>query len=163
MPTEAAFTTLRQAVRVAASRLAPPVLTYDTGRRTWRLEQAYAYRDEAGGRTISVPAGFLFDLSSVPRVLWGLIAPFELSIVAPLVHDFLYSYQGSLPAGSVTPPHAYSRAEADRLFRTTMEQEGVTAWRRQAAYASVRAFGGAGWGRTALVPVPAPAAPASGG
>ena len=60
----------------------------------------------------------------------------------------------------MAPPHTYSRAEADRLFRTIMEQEGVAAWRRQAAYASVRLFGGAGWGRPELVPVPSPPAPA---
>ena len=69
-------------VDVAASTLPAPVLTY-IGDDTWRLEADYSYQD--GDRRITVPAGFEFDLSSVPRPLWSLIAPFELSISAPLL------------------------------------------------------------------------------
>lgn len=132
----------QQPVEVAASTLPAPVLTY-LGDDRWRLEEDYAYQD--GGRVITVPAGYEFDLSSVPRALWWLIAPFELSITAPLLHDFLYGYGGNPPAGSVVPPHVYTRKEADDLFRTVMEQEGVPAWRRTLAYGAVRLFGGPAW------------------
>ena len=128
-------------VEIAASRLAPPLLTY-LGGREWRLEDAYTYRD--GATAITVPAGFTFDLSSVPRVFWSLIAPFELSIVAPLIHDFLYRHGGDAP-GAIVPPRTYTRAQADRLFLRIMETEGVARWRRVAAYAAVRAFGGGSW------------------
>ena len=131
-------------VEIARSRLPAPLVSY-AGEGRWRLEADYLYRD--GGTTITVPSGFLFDLSSVPRVFWSLIAPFELSVAAPLVHDFLYRYGGRPPAGSIDPPRAYSRAEADRVFRTMMEAEGVPAWRRTAAYLAVRAFGGRAWRR----------------
>jgi Protein of unknown function (DUF1353) len=130
------------AVEVADSRLSAPVLTH-LGGRQWRLEQDYAYRD--GTTTITVPAGFRFDLSSVPRVLWWLIAPFELSIAAPLLHDFLYRNRGMPPAGAVEPPRTYTRSEVDRMFRTIMRKEGVPAWRRAIGYAAVRLFGGADW------------------
>jgi hypothetical protein len=130
------------AVRVADSRLPPPVLTF-LGGRHWRLEADYAYRD--GETTITVPAGFRFDLSSVPRAFWWLVAPFELSVAAPLVHDFLYLHAGAPPPGAVEPPRRYSRAAADRVFREIMEAEGVAAWRRVLAYAAVRAFGRARW------------------
>ena len=129
-------------VEVSASTLPAPVLTY-LGDDTWRLEADYSYQD--GDHLITVPAGFEFDLSSVPRALWWLIAPFELSIAAPLLHDFLYEYGGNPPAGSVVPPHSYSRREADDLFRRVMEQEGVALWRRTLAYAAVRLFGGRAW------------------
>ena len=129
-------------VDVPESRLEAPVLTFLGGRR-WRLERDYAYAD--GTTTITVPAGFEFDLSSVPRAFWGLIAPFELSITAPLVHDFLYKHRGDPPAGSIDPSRTYTRAEADRLFRRIMEQEGVAGWRRVLGYASVRLFGGGEW------------------
>lgn len=39
---------------------------------------------------IFIPVGFVWDLSSVPRFLWGILPPdgdFEL---AALIHDFLY-------------------------------------------------------------------------
>ena len=125
-------------VVVAATRLPPPVLTW-LGGREWRLEAPYAYRD--GETTIAVPAGFRFDLSSVPRIWWWLIAPFELSIVAPLVHDFLYRHAGRPPAGTVEPPRTYTRAEADAMFLRIMELEGVAWWRRTIAYVAVRLFG----------------------
>jgi Protein of unknown function (DUF1353) len=129
-------------VAIERSPLLAPILTYLSDRRRWRLEEPYAYKD--GSTTITVPDGFLFDLSSVPRAFWWLIAPFELSIVAPLLHDYLYGHGGVPPEG-VHPPRAYTRREADVLFRNVMEREGVSAWRRVLGYAAVRAFGGAAW------------------
>ena len=129
-------------VVVAESRLPPPLVTY-LGEGRWRLEQSYEHRD--GDTTITVPAGFEFDLSSVPRIFWSLIAPFELSIAAPLLHDFLYRYGGKPPDGAVTPPRSYTRAEADRIFRDIMRAEGVSAWRRTLGYAATRIFGRSAW------------------
>lgn len=129
-------------VVVAESRLVALLVTY-LGNGWWRLERAYDQRD--GDTTITVPAGFEFDLSSVPRIFWSLLAPFELSIAAPLLHDFLYRYGGKPPAGSVTPPRTYSRAEADRMFHEIMRAEGVSAWRRALGYAATRVFGRAAW------------------
>ena len=129
-------------VEIARSRLPPPLVSY-LGEGRWRLEADYVYRD--GDTAITVPAGFRFDLSSVPRVLWSLIAPFELSIAAPLVHDFLYRHGGRPPEGSVEPLRSYTRGEADRLFRRMMEAEGVPAWRRTVAYLAVRGFGRGAW------------------
>ncbi len=129
-------------VEVVASRLPAPVLTYLGGRR-WRLETDYLYDD--GDHRITVPAGFEFDLSSVPRAFWSLIAPFELSIVAPLVHDFLYKYGGEPPPGSVQPRRSYTRRDVDDMFRSIMEKEGVAPWRRRLAYWAVRTFGQWAW------------------
>ena len=132
-------------VAIPASRLAPPILTWVGGRR-WRLERAYAYRDD--GTTITAPEGFAFDLSSVPRPLWWLIAPFELSIVAPLLHDLLYGSGGKLPRDAVEPYRTYSRREVDAMFLRIMRAEGVALWRRALAFAAVRTFGRSSW-RTA--------------
>lgn len=129
-------------VGIPGSRLPPPLLTY-IGAGEWRLEADYTYRD--GGTAITVPAGFRFDLSSVPRPLWSVIAPFELSIVAPLLHDYLYEHGGRPPAGSVVPPRAYTRAEVDTMFREIMEAEDVSVWRRTLAYAAARVFGRGAW------------------
>jgi hypothetical protein len=129
-------------VEIAGSRLPAPILTY-LGDGQWRLEAEYTYQD--GETAIRVPSGFQFDLSSVPRSFWWLIAPFELSIVAPLLHDFLYRHGGKPSSGSVEPPRSYKRAEADRMFRTIMHAENVSVWRRHLAYLAVRAFGGSAW------------------
>jgi len=129
-------------VEVRSSHLAPPILSFVGGRR-WRLEADFWFPD--AGRVITVPKGFLFDLSSVPRALWWLIAPFDLSVVAPLIHDFLYRYGGKPPAGAIEPPHTYTRAEVDAVFRRVMEAENVAAWRRVLGYAAVRVFGYWAW------------------
>jgi hypothetical protein len=94
---------------------------------------------------ITIPAGFYFDLASIPRPLWWLMAPFELSLAAPLLHDFLYRYKGNPPNGAVVPRRTYTRAEADALFKDVMHREGVSRWRRTLAYAAVRAAGGLSW------------------
>ena len=122
----------------------PPVpITYDVGRRTWLLLSDYSYTYE--GHKITAKAGYAFDLSSVPRPIWWLIAPNELSILAPLFHDLLYEYQGTLPAECVSPYRTYTRHETDDLFLHLMEVEGVDWWRRNAAYSAVRAAGGVYW------------------
>lgn len=131
-------------VGIAGSTLPPPVVSYDVSTRKWRLEAAYDYFDDPN--QITVPNQFTFNLASVPRPIWWLIAPFELSIAAPLLHDFLYRFRGSPPAGSIVPPRTYSRQQTDLLFRNVMTQEGVPAWRRAAAYHAVRWFGAGAWG-----------------
>jgi Protein of unknown function (DUF1353) len=133
----------RTPVRIAASSLPPPIVSYREG--TWLLEAAYGYDD--GGTRLTVPAGFRFDLASVPRLFWPLVAPFELSIAAPLLHDFLYRHAGAPPPPAVLPPRRYARRDADRLFRDVMAAEGVAAWRRHAAWAAARVLGAPSWGR----------------
>ncbi len=130
-------------IEITASSLPAPVITYLVQERTWRLEAPYTCQHEVN--RITVPDQFEFDLASVPRLFWWLIAPFELSIAAPLLHDFLYHYGGELPDGSVIPSRSYSREEADLLFRDMMEQEGVSPWRRAAAYRAVRWLGSGAW------------------
>jgi len=131
-------------VEIAASSLPHAVVTYLVEEKMWHLEQTYKHQD--GATLITVPQGFRFDLASVPRIIWWLVSPFELSIVAPLVHDFLYLHKGDPPAGAIDPPRRYTRKASDQLFKRIMKKEGVGWWRWRIAYAAVRAFGGASWG-----------------
>ncbi len=144
MNLQQARTLSQSSVEIAVSTLPPPILTYLVEEQCWRLEQSYRYQDDA--YFITVPQGFKFDLASVPRVFWGLISPFDLSIVAPLVHDFLYHHKGDPPEEAVDPPRMYTRKASDVLFKRIMKQEGVWRWRRQLAYTAVRLFGGGSWG-----------------
>ena len=132
-----------ESIHVVESALAAPVVTYIGPGNLWRLEMDYQYQD--GSNLITVPEGFEFDLASIPRAFWWLVSPFELSIAAPLLHDFLYAHKGDPPPGSIEPSRAYTRKQADQLFRRVMEFEGVAAWRRGLAYAAVRSFGWIGW------------------
>lgn len=107
-----------------------PTVTYDASTGQWTLENTV----EVLG--VCIPEGFTFDLASIPRLLWPLIGPFELSIEAPLLHDYLYR-RGGLGI--------FSRADADRMFLDLMKSEGIARWRRWAAWLAVRLFGWTGW------------------
>ncbi|MCK9494164.1 MAG: DUF1353 domain-containing protein [Dehalococcoidia bacterium] len=110
-------------------------VSYSVSRNIWRIRDDVLIVDTRHGRDFVVPAGYETDLSSVPRLAWWLIAPFELSVFAPLGHDPLY---GGLDA-------RYTRAEADLLFLDLMVIELVPRWRRELAYPAVRLRGGPRW------------------
>jgi hypothetical protein len=109
------------------------VVDYDVDKKIWIL--AEDYEDDIFPWTIK--AGFKFDLASIPRFLWSIIAPFELSVEAPLVHDYCYKY----------PDKFCTRKQADKFFRDIMKREGVPYWKRVVAYRAVRMFAGAVWER----------------
>lgn len=107
-----------------------PTVTYDADTGQWTLQNTV----EVLG--VCIPEGFEFDLASIPRFMWALVGPFELSIEAPLLHDYLYR-RGGLGI--------YSRLNADNMFLAVMKAEGIAAWRRVPAWIAVRLFGWTGW------------------
>lgn len=63
----------------------------------------------------------------------GCIASFELSLVAPVVHDLIYRSGGrvALPDGEIsTPDTIFSRKEADDQFLEFMTRANVAYWKR---------------------------------
>ena len=45
------------------------------------------------GRLITIPKGYIWDLASVPRILWAICPPDSDAELAFLIHDFLYENQ----------------------------------------------------------------------
>lgn len=80
--------------------------------------------------SITVPAGFVTDNASVPRLFWSVVAPHGKYTRAAVVHDYLYS-------GELIP-----RKKADEIFLFGMGVLGVPAWLAHVMYAAVR-IGGA--------------------
>ncbi len=129
--------------------LPEPAITRDDARGLWRVdEDVIAF---SRGYTLIVPKDFETDLASIPRVLWNVIAPFDLSCVAPIVHDWLYQHGGTIETQvqsatiCLRHPRTFTRADADAFLLDLMTQEDVPAWRRQSAYWAVRLFGGSSW------------------
>lgn len=89
----------------------------------------------AGGYQWRVPAGFVTDFASVPRVFWRVLPPWGKYSRAAVVHDYLYRVH---PAG-------ISRLDADRIFLSLMRQDGVGWATRTAMYRAVRIGGGGAW------------------
>lgn len=97
----------------------------------------FRYRS-ASGIVYTVPRGFITDLTSTPRPLWGVFPPTGRYEFAAVLHDWLYWSQ------SVT------RAEADALLLEAMAVCGVSWIDRHAIYAGVRLGGGKAWADNAV-------------
>jgi len=128
-----------------AVELPDPAVTYNNAEWVLLDDCRCAALD---GFIVTAKRGFKTDLASIPRLLWGFIASFELSLVAPIVHDLIYGSAGTvaLPDGEVTPADKrFDRKEADDLFLELMTRSKVAYWKRNVAYLAVRAFGGSSW------------------
>ena len=93
----------------------------------------YAVGELGGNDSITVPAGFITDFASVPRLFWRLFPPWGKYGKAAVLHDYLYHKQRR------------SRREADAIFLEAMGVLGVPWLSREMMYAAVRAFGWAAW------------------
>ncbi|MEO1761811.1 MAG: DUF1353 domain-containing protein [Cyanobacteria bacterium J06629_18] len=141
-------------------------VSYSPVKNIWTLEEEYYYFDKTKQCQLILNKGFEFDLSSIPRVFWKIVAIHELSVEAPLIHDFMYMSKGGERnhyiqnkgmffcrkkifrqiLGSIESlENFYSRKEADDLFMKMMEEAGVCRWRRFCGYIGVRLFGGIHW------------------
>lgn len=56
---------------------------------TYRLLKPL-YFELSNGEHLTIPGGFIWDLSSVPRIFWTLFAPDGDFEIASIIHDFLY-------------------------------------------------------------------------
>jgi hypothetical protein len=100
----------------------------------WKLLSPLVYLSARLKRSLAVPAGFVTDFASVPRmpfVYWLLGGKATREAV---VHDFLYR-RGS----------GVSRADADAIFVEAMEATGQSAWRRSLMWSGLRLGGGSSY------------------
>ena len=114
--------------------------------RLWEVCEPYSIETPYG--LFRIPAGFRFDLASVPRAAWTVVgAPFEFGRAAPILHDLLYHYGGCVPFAMLEPWRAFTRGDADRLFWDTMTAEKIPFFRRRLGYWAVKMFGGIAWAK----------------
>ncbi len=78
---------------------------------------------------ISVPAGTVTDLATIPRFLWALFPPHGRYAKAAIIHDYLYDRAIG------------SKAYADKVFLEAMEVLKVPRLTRLILYCAARLFG----------------------
>lgn len=100
-------------------------------RGAWRLTAPLIYHSKRLGEYVEVPAGFVTDFESCPRVPVLFFAFGEIVHSPAVIHDWLY-----------TAPAPCSRAEADAVLREACIAVGVPRWRAWGVWAGVR-IGGA--------------------
>ena len=96
------------------------------GRATWLLLEPLVFQSDVLATTLIVPAGFVTDFASVPRIgpLYDLAG--DTGHASATVHDWL--------CRSKTIP----RNRADKVFLEALKVEGVPSWRRNMMYYGVR-------------------------
>ena len=106
--------------------------------RTWRLLDELRYRTRRGA-VLPVPAGFVTDFASIPRIFWSLVPPLGRYNRGAVLHDWLYrqAARGGEPD--------LDRAAADRLLLEAMAESGVPWLTRWIIYLGVRLGGWVVW------------------
>lgn len=107
----------------------------------WRVLREFRFWSHIprlGRVWVTVPAGYLTDGASVPRLLWSLIPPWGQYGQAAVVHDLLCEYLRVMTdAGELV---AITRAECDQLFLVAMQVLQVPQPRCGAMHAGVSAY-----------------------
>lgn len=103
------------------------------------------FTDDSGEQHhIHIPAGFVCDGSSIPRILWTFIGLHKdgKNREPSLAHDWLYMHEGRIPE------RTYTRFEADRLYYDLLRAYNVDHKRAKRSFKGVRWFGGSHWKKT---------------
>lgn len=104
------------------------------GRKLWATTDDYFYCYEPENELVSVPAGFVSDMASIPAAARILYDPADFAEAA-FVHDYLYAL--GEPGG---------REKADDILRSMIVEGNDSARRAFVVHAAVRAFGNGGYG-----------------
>lgn len=120
------------------------------GRSLWAVQRALEYQaGDDPNELIIVPAGFVTDLASVPRMVWSFYPPDGPWAKAAIIHDFLYWTKGTGEwhgRVGITRDRPYTRNEADDILKEAMADRKVGKWEQFVIWASVRLGGAGGWG-----------------
>jgi hypothetical protein len=89
------------------------------------------------GSVITVPAGFICDLASVPKMFWNIYDRWGVYGPAAVIHDYLYWTQTT------------TKARADELLLEAMVNLNTGKLTRFNIYHAVDMFGGWAWSNNA--------------
>lgn len=98
----------------------------------FRVEQPFVYTFMKDGRrqNILVPAGFITDYGSIPKIFQNIIEPIGRYAACYIVHDLIYAAE------------LFTRAECDWILLCHLQEKGAFWLRRNSVYSAVR---GGGW------------------
>lgn len=113
----------------------------DKGKNFKNLVEFEYYRENNENEKIVVPAGFITNFASIPRVFWSIYPPLGYGKgfnygKSAMLHDYLYSSFAKKPSGE-----RYTRKEADDIFLESMLAVGVYKFNARLFWLMVRAFG----------------------
>jgi len=122
------------------STFTTPLRTELVGKYQFKLIEPFEYHiGEYPAPTplhiIKVPAGYITDFASIPRVFWPIVSPVDEYAKAAVIHDWLH-VRGY-----------FSRTTTDDIFNEAMKVLNVPDWKRRIVYNAVKYFSGYAWRR----------------
>lgn len=134
-PQPVAFEKFNAPLDVQYDEAASKALGYDA----WRVTKAFRFNvgSEGADTFVNVPAGYLTDGASVPRIFWDILPPWGVYGQAAVVHDILCETLSVTKGGLATP---ITRAKCDSIFKEAMIAAGTPVWKRNVMYIAVRVF-----------------------
>ena len=124
-------------------------------RRRWEVLEDWTCDFLGRGFMYIIPAGFIFDGASIPRLFWNILSPAGYLFMAGLIHDFAYKYRflytfsviESLDGGERRIIREwYSQKEADQKFEALAEKICMGAhFFTRTAFITLRLFGSKAW------------------
>ncbi len=118
---------------MAQQPLRPPQIAPFGDSEWWILTASLPTRIGNSTEIITVPKGFVTDLTSIPRFFWSAFSKTGPYMSAAILHDYLYWDQRC------------TRAEADKIFDIEMKSYGVNDTSRKLIFSAVSEFGEAAW------------------
>ncbi len=124
-------------------------------RRRYELMEDWKCDLLGRGFTFIIPAGFIFDGASIPRLFWNMLSPSGYLFLAGLLHDFIYKYKFAYIYSAVESLDGderriikewFDQKRADQKFETLADKicEGAHLFTK-AAYITLRGFGFVAW------------------
>ncbi len=114
----------------------------------FELDAPYALSwdgDDGARHMISVPKGYITDLSSIPRWARSVIPVIGRQNGPAVIHDYVYEPMNNDRPEGMHQLFAWTKEEIDLLFLLAMKSVGVNRVRRNLMYAAVKYGGGNAW------------------
>lgn len=100
----------------------------------WRVMNKFRYYigEKNSNRWVDVPAGYLTDGASVPRILWSLIPPWGQYGQCAAMHDYLCEWLmiNEKQSDGTIKKIPILRKECDEIFYESLKVVGVPAYKR---------------------------------
>ncbi|MGB5861105.1 MAG: DUF1353 domain-containing protein [Pseudomonas aeruginosa] len=111
----------------------------EAGRDLWVVNEPFSYYvgKKEDNVWVHVPAGYLTDGATVPRLFWWLIPPLGQYGQASVLHDYLREKRYVLRNDVEV---MLSIKETDDIFLEAMTALEVPAWKRYLMYSAVRVY-----------------------
>lgn len=104
----------------------------------WNTDGDFTYTigDPADQKFVTVPAGFLTDGASVPRIFWDLFPPWGVYGQAAILHDWLCTNRVLTKNGD-SNELKLTQQEVDLVLAAAMKALGTPWWKRTLIYRAV--------------------------